>query len=241
MRSSQLSMETYLGRFENALFLLENDADYLPNRTDIQKSSLAQFSIELKESNSRVRLLETALQDFRTHRNSMAFKRIATNPENTVEAIIMNVLNYIGAENGKENSVYKAIKGFNSKMNPKTKTVRSNGTKGNSRSEKTFTALSGYLAQVIHLISNTPNLIYNPSNQSIKLDKLISLQQEIHNLNLSIAGAERNLKDARILRQKLFNGEHGAKQKAVAIKLYLASYSGGKQNPKYIQFVNAFK
>ena len=64
MSSSQSSMDSYLGRFENAITLLQNDPDYSPNKVDIQKTFLLNFVNTLHQSNNNVSLLATNLKNF---------------------------------------------------------------------------------------------------------------------------------------------------------------------------------
>lgn len=239
MVSSQSSMDSYLGRFENAITLLQNDPDYLPTRADIQKAALLTFVTQLRQSSNTVSLLASNLNTLRAKRHDMAFKQVSNTPESSIEAIISNVLNYVGAENGKNHSVYKSIKAYIGKMRPKAKTTNEDGSKSPSRSEKTFTALEGYFEHVVHLISNSTGLIYNPSNTALQITKLTALANDFSQLNRDIATAERDETTARADRRALFIGERGAKNLAKDIKMYLSSYSGGKQNPKYIQFITA--
>ena len=149
-----------------------------------------------------------------------------------------NILNYIGAENGKEHSVYKAIKAYLVKIRPKSKTINTDGSKSPSRSEKTFTALESYFGHVVHLLSNSVGLIYNPSNATLQLTNLTALSNIYATLNRDITLAAKDEKTARDNRRELFGGSRGAKNLAKDIKMYLSSYPGGKQNAKYLQFID---
>lgn len=241
MLGSQASMETYLGRFINAVDLLQHNSDYMPTRADIQKSVLLDYVTALKNSNNEVNLKEAILSDLRSKRLNLSFKSVSSVPDKTIEAIIANILSYVGAENGVDNSVYKAIKVYKQKIHPKTKSKKADGTSGPSRSERTYTALSGYLSQTIHLLTNTPGLIYQPNNASISISNLMTVNNTFAQLNLDIATAEQNLKTARITRQNLFNGADGVKQKVKVISMYLASFEGGKKSTIYQQFAALFK
>lgn len=238
MAGSQSSMDSYLGRFENAITLLQNDPDYLPNKVDIQKTALLNFVNTLHQSNNKVSLLATNLRTLRTQRNDLSYKYTSSTPNDCLESIMDNILNYVGAENGKDNSVYKAVKAYLIKMRPKSKTLNSDGTKSPSRSEKTFTALESYFGHIVHLLSNSAGLVYSPSNATLQLANLTNLANNYATLNRDITMAEKNEKTARDERRELFGGIRGARNLAKDIKMYLSSYPGGKQNPKYLQFVD---
>lgn len=239
MNGIQSSMDNFLGRFENAVTLLQNDNDYLPTRLLIQKAELLVFVAKLHQSNNNVSLLQVEASTLRTKRHNMAFKSTSQTPGATIEAVMMNVLHYIGAENGQEHSIYKAIKAYLAKMRPKTKTKKEDGSKSPSRSEKTYTALAGFFEHIVHLITNATNLVYTPSNASLQINTLLSLATDFAQLNKDIASAERDESEARTARQALYKGENGAKDLTKYIKMYLMSYVGGRENPKYQQFVSA--
>lgn len=232
-------MDSFLGRFENAITLLQSDPDYAPTRPDIQKVALLSFVASLHQCNTAVSLAEANLKTLRNQRTNLAFKHYSTTPDTTIEAVIDNIAHYIAAENGVDNSVYKAIKAYLTKIRPHPKSTKTDGSKGPSRSEKTFTALAGYFENIVHLIGNTPTLVYNPTNPALKVSTLLSFSDSFSQLNKDIAGSERDEKAARKDRQDLFNGEKGAKTMAKDIKQYLLSYVGGKQNAKYVQFTSA--
>ena len=239
MNTSQTSMDTFLGRFENAITLLQSDNDYQPSKVDIQKAALVAFVAQLRQSTNTVNLLAANLKTLRTQRTNLAFKYTSDMPDSTLEALISNILNYIGAENGQDNSVYKAIKDYMKKLRPKSKSTNEDGSRGPSRSEKTFTALSSYFENTVHLLTNSVGLIYAPSNPNLKIANLTALSDTFAQLNRDIAAAERDEQTARKERQELFKGERGANNLAKDIKMYLSSYEGGKSNAKYLQFVGA--
>jgi hypothetical protein len=239
MNTSQTSMDTFLGRFENAITLLQNDNDYQPSKVDIQKAALIAFVTQLRQSTNTVNLLKTNLKTLRTQRTNLAFKYMSDTPDTTLEAIMVNVINYLGAENGQDNSVYKAIKDYMKKIRPKVKSTKEDGSRGPSRSEKTYTALASYFENTVHLLTNSVGLIYNPSNPNLKIANLTALSNTFSQLNRDIAAAERDEQTARQERQELFKGDRGANNLAKDIKMYLSSYEGGKNNAKYMQFVGA--
>lgn len=239
MNTSQTSMDSFLGRFENAITLLQNDNDYQPTKVDIQKTALVAFVAQLRQSTNAVNLLKANLKRLRNQRTNLAFKYSSDTPDTTLEALMMNILNYVGAENGQDNGVYKAIKDYMKKIRPKSKSTKEDGTRGRSRSEKTFTALDSYFENMVHLLSNSIGLIYNPSNPNLKIANLTALSSTFSQLNRDIAAAERDEQSARQERQVLFKGERGANNLAKDIKMYLSSYEGGKSNAKYLQFVAA--
>jgi predicted nucleic acid-binding Zn-ribbon protein len=231
-------MDSYLGRFENAITLLQNDPDYSPNKVDIQKTALLNFVSALHQSNNKVSLLTSNLRTLRTKRNDWAYKYSSATPNNSLESIMDNILNYVGAENSKEHSVYKAIKGYLTKIRPKAKNVNADGSKSPSRSEKTFTALESYFEHTVHLLNNSVGLSYNPSNATLQLANLTTLANDFATLNRDITVVQKDEKTARDERRDLFQGSRGAKNLAKDIKMYLSSYPGGKHNAKYLQFVD---
>lgn len=237
MNFSHISLNAFLVRFENVITLLQNDTDYQPSKVDIQKSALLAFVTQLHQSNNKVSLLETNLKTLKSKRLNMSFKSRSTTPNLCLQSIMINVLNYIGAENGKEHSIYTTIKSYLGKLTPKPKIINEDGSKGNSRSEKTFSALASYFENMIYLISNANNLIYTPTNPTLKLANLSAISTDFLQLNKDIIIAEKNEKAARQERQALFNGNRGAKELLKDIKMYLLSYEGGKQNVKYFQFM----
>lgn len=239
MNTSQTSMDTFLGRFENAITLLQNDNDYQPSKVDIQKTALVAFVAQLRQSTNTVNLLASNLKTLRTQRTNLAFKYTSDTPDSTLEALMLNTLNYVGAENGQDNSVYKALKDYMKKLRPKSKSTNEDGSRGPSRSEKTFTALASYFENMVHLLTNSVGLIYSPSNPNLKIANLTALSNTFSQLNRDIAAAERDETTARKNRQSLFKGERGANNLAKDIKMYLSSYEGGKSNAKYIQFISA--
>jgi hypothetical protein len=147
-----------------------------------------------------------------------------------------NVLNYIGAENDTNNSVYLALKGYLRKIRPTNKPKKTDGTKSPSQSERTFVSLAGYMTAVVHLISNTPDLVYSPSNPKLSISNLMVVRDQLTALNNDIAEKQSKLSQSISDRRDSFNTTI---RLIPSIKRYLASYNGGKNNSKYIQFSNA--
>ncbi|MFN0203421.1 MAG: hypothetical protein ACKVTZ_17980 [Bacteroidia bacterium] len=244
MTGSQQSYETQLGRFQSALTLLLADNNYSPTNALITKAALTSFSDDLAQYNNLVTLSISQMKDKRDERRNISFIKNSSTPDITLEAILKNVCNYLAAEYGESNVVYKQIKDFVKKLNSYRTTKKNKKTEEvtvvTHKAEGTFTSLAGYSRQVVQLLQS-PGLVYTPSNVNISIANIDILAQKVTQLNSDIALLQQAYSQAVINRKMAFTSEEGLIKRISSVKKYLASYEGGKKNAKYLQFCDALK
>lgn len=112
----------------------------------------------------------------------------------------------------------------------------------NSRSEKTFVSITGFLNEVITLadgIADPPG--YTPPDFKLSMSELINLCNEIQNANDEVTAARETYSNANSKRRKLYDGDEGMQDRIRLTKNYLGSFSGGKKSDHFIEYSQALK
>jgi hypothetical protein len=241
MSNSQKSFEVLLGRFENGDAYIQTLPDYNPTKVLIKKANLTLFIADVKLKDEAV---NTALNNWKNavvERKTLAFKGKNCD-DNCLEKRIRNIRSYIGAEISRTCGEYKIISSFIKKIAPvyeKPNPALPKGS-GKSPSEKSFVALNGYGTQTSELINNL-GVAYSPQNPFIEAAAFETFVNDMIAKAKSIAKLEGKYADAVKARFEIYHGTDGLVERQTKIKDYLASFTGEKKNPMYIEFDRLIK
>lgn len=241
MSNSQKSFEVLLGRFENGDAYIQTLSDYDPLKAIIKKANLTLFIADVKLKDQAVNTTLSNWKNAIAARKALAFKGEDCD-ENCLENRIRNIRSYIGAEINKTCGEYKIISSFIKKIAPVYEKSDPNLPKGSGKSpsEKSFVALNGYGTQTSELINNL-GLTYAPQNPYIEAAAFETFVNDMITRSKSIAKLEGLYSDAVKARYEIYHGTDGLVERQTIIKDYLGSFSGGKKNPKYLEFDRLIK
>ena len=244
MASSQKSYDTRIGKFQDMIGILQTLSEYQPTNVLITNKSLKEFLSEILNKNTEVITQNTSLKIKREERRTLSFKDGNLNPE-CVQGCLDNITNYVAGEFGTTNSAYKQIYTLKKKIKPTyAKKIAETTTEipktTRSGSEKSFTGLVGLSKQVIQIITSLGSA-YAPQNTAIQIANFSQKIEKLDDINQSIALNLQQYTDVVQKRKELYDGMNSMKQRTVMIRNYMASFSGGKSNPQYIQVMNALK
>ena len=244
MANSQNTFETRVGRFQDMLAILKNLPDYKPTNAMISVESLSELLKDVLNKNNEVIAADLALKAKRDTRRTLAFKDSATNPT-CIQACLDNITNYVAGEFGITHPAYKKIYAIKKKINPtyiKRKEIKEEEMPKTTRSssEKSFTGLVGTAKQIVQIITSL-GTSYAPQNSDIHVDVFAKKVVELDNLNQEIALALQQYSDIVQKRKDLYEGKEGMQLRIGMIRHYMASFSGGKKNPQYLQIIASLK
>lgn len=237
---SQRSFENRLGRFNNGLSILQTWGDYLPANVLITIAALVAFAADVIAKNELVATLLTNLTDKRNERKPLVF-RSKTSDENCLQNRIDNIQNFLKAEFGKTSGAYQKVHSLYKHLMPKypkkSDPPEPRGA-GKSPSERSFVAGIGYGYEVYAII-NSLGASYSPGNTAIIAANFLTFLDSLNTLNKDIAVALKDYGDAVNEREQLYDGPEGLDNRVSMIKSYLASFTGGKQGQKYVEYSQA--
>lgn len=241
--ASQASYENLLGRFINAVALLVTWIDYQPANALIVLATLQTFITQVRSKNDLVSSLLVSLTDKRNERKAIVF-RSKTADINCLQNRTASIASYLKAEFGKKSGAYVKVYALYKKMvptyPPKKDPTLPKGS-GRSPSERSFVAVTGYASEIVAIITSL-GAAYNPTNNiAIQLVNFKNFVLSLSQLNEDIAVALKDYGDAVTAREKIYDAPDGLNVRATLVKDYLASFEGGKKNPKYVEFNQAMK
>lgn len=244
MANSQNSFETRVGRFQDMVAILHKLPDYKPTNALINPNELKTFLTEILDRNNDVITYTTSLKAKRDERRSIAFKDGLTNPD-CIQGCLENIVSYAAGELGTTHPAYKQFLLIRKKISPtyaKKTEVAADGTVKATRStsEKSFTGLVGLAKQAIQ-IATSLGASYAPQNPNIQLENFGKKVEELDTINQHIALSLQKYSDAVLKRKEAYDGTNGMKERTAMVRNYLASFSGGRNNPNYIQVMQALK
>lgn len=240
--SSQLSYETIIGRFQNAVSLLSGVPDYSPNNNLITNGGLNQCISDIINQNRVVDTAQALLGAKRESRKQLAYKIKNENPD-CLEIRLRSVLYYLKGDLSSEKAAIKQIGNILNRISPKYARKDLNNPlprgAGKSPSEKSFTSLIGNARSIIAILETLA--AYKPSTKKISIDELKATTNNLEQLNIETAKLLEDYGSAVNKREELYEGKEGLAARKILVKNYLAGLGGGKKNEHYLAFSDALK
>jgi len=122
-------------------------------------------------------------------------------------------------------------------------TVNTSSAVTNSKSEKTFTAVLGFLSEIIVAIGAIGGgFVYSPVDPTLSIAQLTAVRNQLQTLNTNIVEAAGTYGTNHRLRKVAYDhSTTGMNMRIQLIKNYLAGFPDGKLNTFYIEYSDAIK